>query len=159
MEKKSAEIIVSHRQVFPNDANPSGNMFGGRIMEIMDVTAGITAGRYATNAHHCVTASVETVQFNLPVHIGDTLKFVSQVVFTGRSSMVIRVVVQRFNRNTQLDETCTNAHLIFVAMDVDEKPMQVPELDITSPEARRAWEIGFQVREKSLKIKSMNESL
>ncbi|WP_167606467.1 acyl-CoA thioesterase [Maribellus sediminis] len=158
MKKKSAEIIVSHRQVFPNDANPSGNMFGGRIMEIMDVTASITASRYASNAHHCVTASVETVQFNLPVHIGDILKFVSQVVHTGHSSMVIRVIVQRYNRNTQLDEICTSAHLIFVAMNADDKPIAVPELDVSSPAAKRAWEIGSKVREKSLKIKSMNES-
>ncbi|WP_439183533.1 acyl-CoA thioesterase [Carboxylicivirga taeanensis] len=156
MEKKISELIVSHKQVFPNDANPSGNMFGGRIMEIMDATAGITASRFAPHAHHCVTASVETVQFNLPVHIGDVLKFESQVVYTGRSSMVIRVNVQRYNRNTQLDETCTSAHLIFIAMDADEKPMSVPALDITSREAQQAWELGLKVRERSLKIKAMN---
>ncbi|WP_427983510.1 acyl-CoA thioesterase [Agarivorans sp.] len=157
MSKKKAETIESYVQVYPNDANPSGNMFGGRIMEHMDAIAGICSKRYATNAHHCVTASVETVQFNLPVHIGDILKFVSQVVYTGHSSMVIRVIVQRYNRETYVDETCTSAHLVFIALDADNKPVAVPELELVSDSDKKAWQMGAKVREQSLKIKAMNQ--
>ena len=38
---KVSETIVSHVLVFPNDSNGIGNMFGGRIMEIMDSCAAI----------------------------------------------------------------------------------------------------------------------
>ena len=33
--------------VLPNDTNPHGTAFGGRIMEWMDVAAGISASRHA----------------------------------------------------------------------------------------------------------------
>ncbi|GGB00543.1 hotdog domain-containing protein [Agarivorans gilvus] len=66
----------------------------------MDSIAGINSKRYASNAHHCVTASLETVQFNLPMHIGDILMFISQVVYTGHNSMMIRVIAPPYNRET-----------------------------------------------------------
>jgi len=42
-QTKRAKEVVSYRQVFPSEANPAGNMFGGRIMGIMDSAAGIAA--------------------------------------------------------------------------------------------------------------------
>ncbi|WP_163340559.1 acyl-CoA thioesterase [Desulfopila sp. IMCC35008] len=145
-EAKVAEIMSCQVRVFPNDANHVGNMFGGRIMEIMDSCAGITADRFASDAHHCVTATVETVQFRLPVHVGDILKFDSQVVYAGRTSMVIRVDAYRYARGQQEEDLCTSAHLIFVAMDAESKSVPVPELAVASGKARDAWKIGKAVR-------------
>ena len=153
-ETKIAEELISHRQVFPGDANPAGNMFGGRIMEIMDSVAGMAAHRFAIGCQHCVTASAETIQFPLPVHIGDVLKFIGKVVYTGRTSMVVRVDAIRSERNQPPDELCTTAHLILVAMDTENKPMPVPQLAVTTDEDKKAWELGKAVRDQSLKIKS-----
>lgn len=153
-ETNVPETIVSHLRVFPNDANPDGNMFGGRIMEIMDSQAGIAASRYASDSHHSVTASVDNVDFRLPVHVGDILRCTSRVVYTGRTSMVIRVEVRRYDSRHQSDDFCTSAHLIFVAMDAENKPMPVPALEVTSDADREAWKTGKAVRERLLNIKS-----
>ena len=152
-ETRIAETVVAEVRVYPNDASCDGHMFGGRIMEIMDSCAGIAAIRFATDSNHSVTASVDNVQFRLPVQIGDVLKFTSRVVYTGRTSMVIRVDVHRFDPVFQGDDLCTSAHLIFVAMDADNKPTPVPRLEVTSDEDRQAWETGQAVRERLLKIK------
>ena len=154
IETKVAEELISHRQVFPNDANPSGNMFGGRIMEIMDSSAAMTADRFS-NTVGTVTASVEALSFRLPVHVGDVLKTVSKVVFTGHTSMVIKVDIYRFEKGLGDGELCNSAHLIFVAVDAEGKPTPVPTLELTTDEEKRDWDIAQAVREQSLKLKSM----
>lgn len=155
-EPKATEIVVSHVLVFPNDANSNGNMFGGRIMEIMDSNASMAATRFALGSHHCVTASVDNVQFRLPVHIGDILRFTSRVVYTGRTSMVIRVDVHRYDRDQASDELCTSAHSVFVAMDGESKPTPVPKLALASDSDQQAWEAGKAVRERLLRIGQSN---
>jgi len=154
-EKKAAEELISHRQVFPNDANPSGNMFGGRIMEIMDSSAAMTADRFS-NTMGAVTASVEALSFQLPVQVGDVLKTVSKVVYTGHTSMVIKVDIYRFDKGLGDGDLCNSAHLIFVATDAAGKPTPVPSLELTTEEEKRAWEIAKAVREQSLKLKSLD---
>lgn len=153
-ETKVAEELISHRQVFPGDANPSGNMFGGRVMQIMDSSAGMTADRYA-NLPGAVTASVEALSFRLPVHVGDVLKTVSKVVFTGRTSMVIKVDIYRYDKGLSDGELCNSAHFILVAMDANRQPALVPTLQLTTEEAQKACEIAKAVRGQSLKIKSL----
>lgn len=153
-ETKVAEELISHRLVFPNDANPSGYMFGGRVMEIMDSSAGMAAGRYSSTVN-AVTASVEALRFQLPIHIGDVIKTVSKVVFTGRTSMIVRVDVFRFEQGLDPGSLCTNAHFVFVALDEDRKSTPVPPLAVTSDADRKAWAIAEAVREQALRIRSM----
>lgn len=153
-QTKRAEEIVSHRQVFPNETNPAGNMFGGRIMEIMDSVASIAADHFCGHAG-AVTASVEGLSFLLPVHVGDVLKTVSKVVYTGHTSMVIKVDVYRYEKGLGAGELCTSAHYIFVAMDAERKPTAVPSLEVTTDAEKKAWEIGKAVREHSIKIKPL----
>ena len=39
-----AEVII---RMFPTDANPAGNVFGGEILKHIDMVAGIVAQRHA----------------------------------------------------------------------------------------------------------------
>ena len=39
-----AEVII---RMFPSDANPAGNVFGGAILKHIDMVAGIVAQRYS----------------------------------------------------------------------------------------------------------------
>jgi acyl-CoA hydrolase len=153
-QDKPAKELISYRQVFPNDANPSGNMFGGRVMELMDSSAAMAAGRYSKTVNP-VTASVEAITFRLPVHIGDVLETVNTVVYTGRTSMVVKVDVYRFEKGLDPGELCTSAHYIFVAMDSDRKPTPVPPLEVLTDAEKEAWRIAKAVREQSLALKSL----
>ncbi len=154
---KVAKVLSSYRQVFPNDANPAGNMFGGRLMEIMDSSAGMASGRYSDTVN-TVTASVEGFSFLLPVQVGDVLETVSKVVCTGRTSMTVKVDVYRYAKGLEPGELCTSAHYIFVAMDAQRKATPVPPPRLTTDEERKAWEIAKAVKEQSLKIKSLQQS-
>jgi acyl-CoA thioesterase YciA len=151
-QTKRAKEFVSYRQVFPSEANPGGNMFGGRIMEIMDSTAGIAADHFSGHAG-AVTASVEALTFRLPVHVGDVLKTVCKVVYTGHTSMVLKVDVHRYEKGLGSAQLCTSAHYIFVAMDDERKPTPVPALEVTTDAEKKAWEIAKAVRAQAIKMK------
>ncbi len=52
----------------PNDANGLGNVLGGTVMHLVDLAAAMAAMRHARKP--VVTASVDSLQFLHPVHIG-----------------------------------------------------------------------------------------
>ena len=67
----------------PADTNPSGDIFGGWIMGLMDVSAGIAARDRARG--RVVTASVSSLSFLQPVKVGDVVCCYTTVTGTGRS--------------------------------------------------------------------------
>ncbi len=67
-------------------------MHGGEVMKIMDSTAYASSRRYANS--NTVTARVDELEFHLPIFIGDLLTCTAQVVYVGKSSMQVKVVVE-----------------------------------------------------------------
>jgi len=63
-----AEVIV---RMFPSDANPAGNVFGGEILKNIDMVAGIVAQRHSQS--NAVTVSLDSVNFLKPVFVGNVL--------------------------------------------------------------------------------------
>jgi len=63
--------------VMPGDANPMGTAFGGRIMAWIDMVAAIAAQR-AVGA--VVTASVDSIEFEKPVRVGDVVTLKAAVL-------------------------------------------------------------------------------
>ena len=43
-DDSKAEVII---RMFPSDANPAGNVFGGAILKHIDMVAGIVAQRFS----------------------------------------------------------------------------------------------------------------
>ena len=73
----------------PADTNPSGDIFGGWIMGLMDLSAGIAARDQARG--RVVTASVSSLSFLHPVKVGDVVCCYTEIVSTGRTSMTLEV--------------------------------------------------------------------
>ncbi|MFZ5844655.1 MAG: acyl-CoA thioesterase [Pseudomonadota bacterium] len=144
---KVAETIDSWDFVFPNDANPYGSMFGGKLLAIMDTTAAIAAIRYAGRT--VSTAAVEAVEFVHPVVVGDRLKTSAKVVHVGRSSMMVRVDVYVDHGGNDF-QRCTHAHFAMVAFDDRRKPTPVPPLKIETPEDQAAFDLAASIRANAL---------
>ena len=123
--------------VFPTDANPLGNVMGGRIMHWVDICAAVAAGRHARTP--VVTASVDKIDFHNPVPVGGVVVLRAAVNFTGRTSMEIGVKVWQEDRTTGRRNHVVSAYLTFVSLDpVTRKPAQIPPvLPKTSEEKRR----------------------
>ena len=61
----------------PNDANPIGNVLGGRVMHLIDMCGGVAAVRHARRP--IVTAAIDQVRFVRPAKIGHLLVLKSSV--------------------------------------------------------------------------------
>ena len=57
--------------VLPNDANPLGNILGGKVMHLIDIAAAIAAHRHSRS--YVVTASMDHADFLHPVRIGELI--------------------------------------------------------------------------------------
>ncbi len=152
---KNSEIVMTEL-VLPNDTNMLGNLLGGRLMHWIDIAAALAAMKHAGRI--CVTASVDEINFNEPIRLGDIVKLYASVNRAFRTSVEVGVKTVRVN--VEGDETpANNAYLTFVALDAERKPIAVPPLTPeTDEEKRRFDEAGFR-REQRLKNRQQLDAL
>ena len=124
----------------PTDANFAGNVFGGRILEEIDLVAGITATRHSKR--QCVTASFDRVDFLQPVHVGDVVDFNAELTFVGTSSMEIWVQINAESAHGSERRPVAQAYVTMVAVDDEGHPVPVPTLVLESVEERLRFEEG-----------------
>ena len=109
----------------PADANAYGDIFGGWLMSLMDMGAGLVAARHSKG--RAVTVAMDGMQFHLPVKIGDEVSVYARIIGTGRSSMTIVTEAWRRQRHTEQTTKVTEAVFTFVAVDDDGKPRPISQ--------------------------------
>ena len=134
--------------MMPQHANVLGNVFGGVILAMMDTAAGIAALRHARTI--CVTASVDRVDFRLPIHIGDLVIMKASVNYVGRTSMEVGVRVESEHLLTGERRHTNSCYLTFVAIDKNGKPVAVPPIKPETPDQVRRYEAAKQRRARRL---------
>jgi acyl-CoA hydrolase len=135
MEGKSVSasaIIDQVVEVFPNDLNAHGTLFGGRLMQVVDNLAAIVAKRHTGRV--CVTLGIDSVRFLNPAHHGDILVCKASVNRTWRTSMEIgvKVIAEDFRSLEQKD--ILSAYFTFVALDDELKPVEIIPVIPETPE-------------------------
>ena len=102
--------------VFPHDLNYAGALFGGVVMQHIDL-AGVKVVRralYGTGADGCVTVSFERMDFKKPAFLGDLITMTATIKSLGRTSIQVRVVVTRESVYGDTEEICA-ANVTFVS--------------------------------------------
>ena len=140
-----AEVIV---RMFPSDANPAGNVFGGEILKHIDMVAGIVAQRHSQS--NAVTVSMDSVSFLKPVFVGNVLKLNARINYVHNSSMEIEVKVEAEDIVTGIRTITGTAFVTFVGLDTNGKPAPVPKLALKTDEDRTKFEEGKIRMEKRL---------
>jgi len=127
--------------------NGYGRLFGGRLMEWIDVVAGVVARRHSSR--DVTTASVDRLEFISPAFIGDTIVLDGCITYVGRTSMEVRVdtYVEKLSGKK---ERINRAYLVMVALDEDGNPTEVPRLELVTEEELSEFEAGK--RRKELRI-------
>jgi len=117
--------------------NLLGNVHGGEVMRLVDSTAGAVAQRHSGGA--AVTAAMDEMAFLAPVHVGDILRATAQVNWAGHTSMEVgvRVESEPWNQAGTEPVHVASAYLVFVAIDREGKPRQIPGLAPQDPEEVR----------------------
>lgn len=128
---------VQTRIVKPQDLNGQNRLFGGRLMEWIDETAGIASRRYCNS--NVTTASIDKLDFLSGAHLNDTIVLEAQVTYTGHTSMevMVRTYVEHMNGERKHINT---AYLVEVGLDENEKPCAVPQFVPETDEEKEIWE-------------------
>lgn len=148
--KPARESFVEMVQtVRPEDANPMGIAFGGKVVQWMDMAAAVSAIRHARKP--VVTASIDQLHFHAPIKIGEFVIIKAQVNYTGRTSMEVGVTMESENPLTGEHRATTSGYLTFVALDEQGKPSPVPPVIPETPEEKRRYEEAKRRREEKLK--------
>ena len=75
--------------IMPSHINGSDRLFGGRLLEWIDVVAGIVGRRHS--GHNAVTACIDNLQFKHGAYLDDTVVIEGKVTYVANSSMEVRV--------------------------------------------------------------------
>lgn len=136
----------------PNDANPLGTLFGGKVMHLVDLCGSLAAARHARRP--VVTASIDHMDFRCPVHIGQLLVLQSSVnrVFHTSMEIGVRVCVEDL-RTGELRHT-SSAFLTFVALGEDGRPAEIPQVIPETADEKRRFRQAGERREYRLATRS-----
>ena len=138
MEKKASESYTEQVQLLTK-ANMNGynRLFGGILMEWIDVVAAISARRHS--GKNVTTAVVDTLQFKAPAHTNECLVLRAKVTYAGRTSMevCVKTYIEGLNGEKEL---INKAYLVMVALDENEQPTEVPGLIPETEDEIHEWE-------------------
>jgi len=137
--------------VLPNDANPLGNILGGRVMHLIDIAAAIAAHRHSQSL--AATASVDYLDFRSPIKVGNLIVLKSSVNRVFHTSMEVGVKVFSEDILTGERRHTSSAYVTFVAVDAQGRPKTVPPLVLETDDDRRRWEEAGKRREQRLKMR------
>jgi acyl-CoA hydrolase len=113
----------------------AGVMFGGIMMQWIDVCAGVAGMRLARGA--VVTASIDRLDFLSPVQVGEIVVLQAQVNYAAKTSMEVGCRVETEDMHAGTRRYVTKAYLTFVATDEHGRPRPLPALDLVTDDDRR----------------------
>ncbi len=113
--------------IFPADANSLGNLFGGRLMQFIDLVGAVAASRHSRAT--TVTAAMDHLDFVAPVRVGDLLILKASVNRAFKTSMEVGVkaMVEDVRGGGELRHV-SSAYLTYVAVDQEGRRIAVPQV-------------------------------
>jgi acyl-CoA hydrolase len=122
----AATRVETAQAVLPGHTNGMGTLFGGVVMQWIDVAAAIAAARHAGGT--VATASMDRLHFLRPVRVEEFVIVKAEVSFAAHTSMEVEVEVLTENPWTGERSQATHAFLTFVSLDEQGRPRAVPRL-------------------------------
>lgn len=155
--KRVSESCSEYTELtLPNDANALGTLFGGKLMQYVDLAGSLAAFRHARCA--VVTASVDQLTFLQPVKIGQLVVLKSCVNRVFRTSMEVGVKVWVEDLQTGEVKHVSSAYLTFVALDQEGHRVTLPQVIAETAEEQRRFEQAGDRRTYRLLLKERTAS-
>ncbi len=122
----AALTIEGWERTYPEHENVPDKIFGGYVVHRAFEYANICAEAVAT--HRPVIVSVNRINFHNPVRIGDKLRFISRVAYTGSSQICVETDIIRISRDRTSSALCNTCVFTFVNADAELRPQPVPAI-------------------------------
>ncbi len=138
MTKKVSDSRTEQVQILSQGTlNGYKRLFGGRLMQWIDIVAAVTARRHS--GCNVTTAAVDSLEFKAAAYANDTVVIIGTITYTGRTSMevCVKTYVELLSGERKL---INKAYVIMVALDENENPTEVPQLVCVTDEEKAEWE-------------------
>jgi acyl-CoA hydrolase len=137
MAKHVKDSMTQQVQIVSQEAlNGYKRLFGGRLMEWIDVVAAVVARRHS--GKNVTTVVVDSLEFKRAAYENDTIVLEGFMTYTGRTSMEVCVKTYVENLNGTKD-LINKAYVVLVALDENENPTPVPRLEPVTKEEKEEW--------------------
>ena len=146
MDKRPMKTVGESRTeqvqiLLPEHINGYNRLFGGQLMQWIDVVAAVVARRHSNR--NVTTASIDNLQFKAAAHVNDTVVLFGQITYVGRTSMEVRV--QTYVEGMDgIRRLINRAYFVMVALDENEKPTPVPGILPETLEEKLEYEAGIK---------------
>jgi len=152
---RDSQITISQLMQL-TDANPVGNVHGGVILRLMDEVGGIAAARHA--GRPVVTVAIDSVAFYSSVYVGNLVTLKASVNYVGRTSMEVGVRAEAMDvLSGQITHT-NSAYLVYVALDENGQPVEVPPLIAETAEEEQRLRDGQRRQEERKRRRLADEA-
>lgn len=141
-------LTINTEVVMPNDTNHLGNLFGGKLLQWMDITAVISAQRHCKRV--VVTANINNVSFDNAIKQNSVVTLEAKVSRAFTSSMEIFIDVYVENPVTGERTKSNEAIFTFVAVDQNGAPLHVPPLMPETELEKKRYDGALRRRQLSL---------
>lgn len=126
--------------------NGFGRLFGGQLMQWIDVVAAVVARRHSEK--NVTTVLVDRLEFRQAARVNNTLVLNGHITYVGRTSM--EVCVNTYIESLTGERTLINtAYLVMVALDENDRPTPVPGLILKTDEEKAEWAEAEKRRNKN----------
>jgi acyl-CoA hydrolase len=144
----SESLATATHHVLPNDTNNLKNLFGGRLLEWMDVIAAISAHRHCRRV--VVTATVNHVAFHQPIPYAAIVTLEAKVSRAFSTSMEVFIDVYVEDPVTGEKEKSNEAIYTFVAVDQNGQPLPVPPIEPVTELEKDRFDSALRRRQLAL---------
>lgn len=152
MEKRTVDYSKTEQVhlVQPSHLNGGNRLFGGTLLNWIDEVAAIVAMRHA-GVKTVTTAAIDGLDFKAGAYLNDLIVLVGYVIYTGRTSMEVRV--DTYVESTDgMRRIINRANIILVAIDENDKPTAIPQLELENDFQREQYMQAKQQKEKNRRL-------
>ncbi len=144
-EKCVNDSYTQHVQILSQSSlNGYKRLFGGKLMEWIDIVAAVVARRHSNL--NVTTVCVDSLIFKKPAFANDTLFIEGYITYAGRTSM--EICVETFIENLDGSRDVINtAYVVMVAIDESGTPLKVPKLILKTDKDRLNYEAALKRKE------------
>jgi uncharacterized protein (TIGR00369 family) len=135
-----ASKITVAQLMQPDHANNLGNVHGGWIMKLVDEAGALACMRHCHR--RVVTVFIDQMEFHQPIRIGDLVTLTAEVTYTGRTSIEAEIKVTAEDPTTGEQVHTNTAYVVYVALDDERRPTEVPPIQASTPEEQEKLDAG-----------------
>lgn len=116
--------LISTTTCLTKHIGVNGNMFGGEVMSLVDISAAAFASEMCRYPK-LVTLKVTETLFKKPIKVGHLIKVYGEVKSIGNTSITIKIEVRSHNVRTSNQSVVCETDITFVKIDEDGNPIPI----------------------------------